>query len=182
MLICDKRRPASREQPTLAPQRGANRPPRAGRFASLAQPYAPRLGRSRTGGATPPRPPRAAPPVRPSAHGPRPSVAQRGRGWARWVVPTERSDWGQHSSGKDCLRNPLLPHEFIKTVVWQAKRVRPKAEPLWSRWRRSGCMWSSRAFCGLVHMCPRRASLSIRQNRQGGGATRFPVFRLFERT
>ena len=63
MLICDKRRPASREQPTLAPQRGANRPPRAGRFASLAQPYAPRLGRSRTGGATPPRPPRAAPPV-----------------------------------------------------------------------------------------------------------------------
>ena len=61
-----------------SPPEGGEQTPRAGRFASLAQPYAPRLGRSRTGGATPPRPPRAAPPVRPSAHGSRLCADQEG--------------------------------------------------------------------------------------------------------
>ena len=40
----------------------------------------------------------------------------KGRAGARRVVPTERSDWGQHSSGKDCPRNPPPPWIFEKRL------------------------------------------------------------------
>ena len=52
------------------------------------RPTARASGAPRRGRCAPPTP-RAAPPVRPSAHGPLPLVAQRGGAGARWVVPTE---------------------------------------------------------------------------------------------
>lgn len=104
---------------TSPPEGGELVPPDALRLRPTARAYgAPGRGRC-----APPTP-RAAPPVRPSAHGPLLPAGQGEKFGARWVVPTERSDWGQHSSGKDCLRN-LLPLKFIKKAVWQAKRVRP---------------------------------------------------------
>ena len=109
-------RPLSRVGTNIRPPGGGSNRGVAALRLTFPPAYGPRLGRSSTGGAAPPRPPRAAPPVRPSAHGPLLPANQWGKSGARWVVPTERSDWGQHSSGKDCPRNPPPPWIFEKRL------------------------------------------------------------------
>ena len=87
-------RPLSRVGTNIRPPGGGSNRGVAALRLTFPPAYGPRLGRSSTGGAAPPRPPKAAPPVRPSAHGPLPLVAQRGGPGRGGLSPLSRRRLG----------------------------------------------------------------------------------------
>ena len=138
----------SRAGVSIAPQRGANRSPKGLRPASLR--VAPR---------TPPRPSllgREKQPLSPMQKAGQPfRFALMLRIKPGRVVPTERSDWGQHSSGKDCLRNPPSPWIFEKRLFGKRSASGRRRGRAWATGVGEGSCGQAGRFAGLS-TCPAR--------------------------
>ena len=106
-------RPLSRVGTNIRPPGGGSNRGVAALRLTFPPAYGPRLGRSSTGGAAPPRPPRAAPPVRPSAHGPLPLVAQRGGPGRGGLSPLSAAIGGNTRRARIAREIPL-PLGFLK--------------------------------------------------------------------
>ena len=166
-------RPLSRVGTNIRPPGGGSNRGVAALRLTFPPAYGPRLGRSSTGGAAPPRPPRAAPPVRPSAHGPLPLVGQGGGPGRGGLSPLSRRRLGATLVRQGLpAKSPPPPWIFEKRLFGKRSASGRRRNPCGQGGAAVGACASTRS---VVHMCPRRASLSSRQHRQGRHATRFPA-------
>ena len=143
--------PAARVGTNIRPPGGGSNRGVAALRLTFPPAYGPRLGRSSTGGAAPPRPPRAAPPVRPSAHGPLPLVAQRGGPGRGGLSPLSAAIGGNTRQARiACEISRLVLEVFIKRLF--GKRS--------ASGRRRGPCGQGGAVVGACGQAGRFASLS----------------------